>query len=70
MKFLSWLGTAASIFGSFIVAFGMMQIGYVAFLLGSASWLIVGFARSDKPLIVLNLAFLSANIIGIVRAFS
>lgn len=69
MKFLSWLGTATSVFGSFIVAFGMMQVGYIAFLIGSASWLAVGASRADKPLITLNLAFLTANIIGLVRAF-
>lgn len=70
IKNLSWIGTLASIIGSFIIAFGYMKLGYMAFLLGSTSWLLVGLLKNDRPLIVLNGTFFVANIIGIVRAFS
>jgi hypothetical protein len=69
MKNLSWFGTFASVIGSFIVAFGFMKIGYIAFLLGSSAWLTVGAVNRDKPLMVLNGTFFVANIIGIYRAF-
>ena len=69
IKYLSWFGTFASIIGSFIVAFGFFKLGYMAFLFGSASWLIVGHIKDDKPLMVLNGTFFIANIIGVMRAF-
>lgn len=64
---LAWIGTASSIIGSFLVAFGIFNFGYVAFLIGSLSWLIVATIRRDKALGVLNGTFFIANIIGVVR---
>ena len=66
-KYLSWLGTVSSICGSFLVAFGIMNFGYIAFLLGSLTWLIVAVMRKDRALLVLNSTFFVANIIGIIR---
>ena len=53
-----------------MVAFGIATIGYLAFLVGSCSWLAVAITRRDKALGLLNLTFLCANIIGLYRAFS
>ena len=64
---LAWIGTIASIAGSFLVAFGIMNWGYICFITGTISWLIIAIARKDKALGVLNGAFLIANVIGIVR---
>lgn len=69
IKSISWLGTLASIIGSFLVAAHSFQIGYVCFIVGSASWLFVGFKRKDNSLIVLNGVFFLANIVGIYNAF-
>ena len=69
MKIISWFGTATSIAGAFLMAFGIVQIGYICFSLGSIAWLYVGFANRDKPLMVLNGTFFVANIIGLFRAF-
>lgn len=69
-KIISWLGTLTSIVGSFVIAFGMMKLGYCFFLVGSASWLYVAFVSRDKALGVLNGTFLIANLIGVYRAFS
>jgi hypothetical protein len=69
MKILSYFGTATSILGAFLMAFGFVLAGYVFFSLGSVSWLIVGVTRKDKPLIILNATFFVANIIGLVRSF-
>jgi hypothetical protein len=64
---LAWIGTISSIMGSFLVALGIMGSGYICFITGSISWLIIAAIRRDKALGVLNGAFLIANIIGIVR---
>jgi hypothetical protein len=64
---LAWIGTIASISGSFLVALGIMGSGYICFITGSISWLIIAAIRRDKALGVLNGAFLIANVIGIVR---
>lgn len=69
IKLISWIGTIASILGSFIIAFGIMGIGYIAFIIGSVSWLYVGIKGKDNPLIILNGTFFLANIIGLYRAF-
>jgi len=66
-KYLSWFGTVSSICGSFLVAFGIMNLGYICFLLGSLAWLIVAIVRKDRALLVLNGTFFLANIIGICR---
>ena len=65
---LSWIGTICSIAGAFVVAFGELRGGYSLFLIGSLAWLTVAIERSDKPLGTLNLAFLTANLIGLTRA--
>lgn len=67
MNRLSWLGTLSSVAGSFLVAFGVMLAGYACFSLGSVTWLIVGFAKKDKPLVTLNGTFFIANLIGLYR---
>jgi hypothetical protein len=68
IKFISWLGTLASIIGAFLVASQIIFIGYLAFIIGSASWLFVGFNRKDNSLIVLNGVFFLANLLGIYNA--
>ncbi len=68
IKFISWLGTLSSIIGAFLVASQIIFVGYICFIIGSASWLIVGFKRKDNSLIVLNGVFFLANILGIYNA--
>lgn len=65
MKALAWLGTVSSVIGAFLVASKLPSIGYCLFLVGSASWLIVGASKRDYPLVVLNVTFLLANILGV-----
>ena len=64
-KIISWLGTLTSIIGAFLVASQIIFFGYVAFIVGSVSWLIVGIVNRDKPLIVLNGTFFLANLLGL-----
>jgi hypothetical protein len=66
---ISWLGTLSSIIGAFLVASKIIFVGYLAFIIGSLSWLIVGFVRKDKSLITLNGTFFLANILGIYNAW-
>lgn len=67
---IAWVGTATSILGSFAVALGYMQLGYSLFIVGSISWLWIGWTKRDWPLITLNGTFFLANIVGFSRAFS
>lgn len=66
---IAWLGTVSSVLGSFLVAFGILQIGYVLFLVGSISWLWVAVRRCDRALGMLNFTFLVANLVGLWRNF-
>lgn len=59
----------ASIFGAYLVAMQFALIGYVAFSIGSSTWLIVGAQRKDAALIVMNGTFFVANMIGLYNAF-
>lgn len=64
---LKWFGTATSIIGAFLVAGMLPQIGYIFFMLGSFSWLLVGIQAKDFPLISLNFVFFLANIVGVIN---
>ena len=66
---IAWIGTVASIAGSFIVAMQLYLVGYLLFITGSISWLIVAYRSKDRALITLNSAFLLANLIGVYNAF-
>jgi uncharacterized membrane protein len=66
---ISWLGTLSSIIGAFIVASQLFFLGYCFFIIGSLSWLVVGYYRKDKSLIVLNGTFFLANILGLYNSF-
>lgn len=69
MKIISWTGTIASIIGAYLLAFGFSGLyAYACFSLGSISWLFVGAMNRDKPLVILNLFFFIANIVGLYRA--
>lgn len=63
-KIIAWFGTGTNIAGSFLVALQVSLLGYTLFMLGSVSWIYTAAKNRDKPLLVLNLAFLCANIIG------
>lgn len=67
IKYIKWFGTVTSIIGSFLVAGMLPEIGYIFFILGSASWLAAGIAEKDNALITLNLVFFIANIMGIIN---
>jgi NADH:ubiquinone oxidoreductase subunit 5 (subunit L)/multisubunit Na+/H+ antiporter MnhA subunit len=66
---ISWVGTLSSIIGAFIVASKLFFLGYCFFIVGSLSWLLVGYYRKDKSLIVLNGTFFLANILGLFNSF-
>jgi hypothetical protein len=68
VKIISWIGTATSIAGSFIVASQMFLLGYCFFLVGSVSWLYVGAVRREASLVVLNGTFFAANLLGLYNA--
>ena len=65
---IGWIGTVASVIGSFVVAFQILIIGYVLFLIGSISWLWVSIKTRNLSLGVLNGFFMCANIIGLWKA--
>lgn len=65
---IGWIGTIASVVGSFLVALQIFLVGYCCFIVGSISWLFVGFKSKNWSLATLNGFFLTANIIGIWKA--
>lgn len=67
---IGWIGTIASIVGSFLVAFQIAVFGYILFLVGSISWLWVGYVKKERSLITLNLFFLVANLVGLYNYWS
>lgn len=67
-KTLSWLGTGASILGSFAVAFHFFLAGYIAFLAGAVALLTVFVKDRNWSMIVLQCFFMVANIIGLYHA--
>lgn len=67
---IGWIGTVASIVGSFLVAFQVFVFGYLFFLVGSISWLWVGYIKKERSLITLNIFFLSANLVGLYNSWS
>lgn len=64
---IKWIGTITSVIGSFLVAMTLPQIGYIFFLIGSFSWLLVAIKENDNALLTLNLVFFIANILGIIN---
>jgi hypothetical protein len=68
IKAASWIGTWASLLGSFIVACHWFLSGYVCFLVGCICWLFVAVKNQDNALLVLNMGFLLANVIGLYNA--
>jgi|APGre2960657505_1045072.scaffolds.fasta_scaffold12081_3 drug/metabolite transporter (DMT)-like permease len=69
MNIISWIGTATSIAGSFLVALHIFILGYVAFLIGSICWGFTAVKNKDNPLLILNTAFFVANCVGLYNAF-
>lgn len=67
-KTLSWLGTGASILGSFAVAAHFFLAGYIAFLAGAVALLTVFVKDKNWSMIVLQCFFMVANIIGLYNA--
>jgi hypothetical protein len=67
---IKWLGTLTSIIGSFLVANRVFLLGYTLFLIGSISWLVIGIKSKDKPLVLLNGVFFTANIMGFYNAWN
>jgi hypothetical protein len=66
---IGWIGTVASVIGSFVVAFQILVIGYILFLVGCVCWLWVSFKTRNLSLGVLNGFFMCANIIGLIKSW-
>ena len=66
---ISWFGTLASILGAWLMPLGFIEMAYICFSLGSASWLFIGIADNNRAMIVLNLAFFGANCLGLYKVF-
>ena len=66
---LAWIGTICGIIGSILVAAnnGLQFAGYISFLIGAVSCLIVAFNRLDRAAIVLWTFFTFVNMCGIVN---
>lgn len=65
---IKWIGTIASIIGAFMVASQIVLFGYILFIAGSVSWLIIGIRSKDNAMITLNGVFFLANLLGLYNA--
>jgi hypothetical protein len=66
---IKWFGTVTSIIGAFLVASQLIFIGYIMFICGSISWLIIGMRAKDNAMITLNGVFFLANLLGLYNAY-
>lgn len=64
-KILETIGTALAVIGSFLVAAKFGQYGYPFFFVSSISMLIAAIGMKNRNYVVLNSAFLMANIVGL-----
>jgi ABC-type Mn2+/Zn2+ transport system permease subunit len=67
LKIVEFVGVLCGIIGSFLVANGMMMIGYPVFLTSSACLLFSAFKQGNKNLMLLQFVFLCANINGLIN---
>lgn len=69
LKWLKWVGTATGILGALMldVNFPYSKWGFVAFLISSMSWLIVGVRTKERSLAIQSVVYTVLNIIGIFR---
>ena len=69
MNTLKWLGTSLGIAGAFLVALNIPISGYgfIPFLGSSLIWGFVGSHQNDWPLLWINCAFTTLNLLGIWR---
>lgn len=65
---IAWIGTAASMVGSLLVAWGILLPGFLCFIVGSSLWIFTAWQEGNKPLFWLNMWFMGCNIIGLYRA--
>ncbi|MBD21159.1 MAG: hypothetical protein CMM37_08995 [Rhodospirillaceae bacterium] len=66
---LKWFGTAAGVIGALILALNlpMSAWGWLLFAISSSSWTFVAAVIKDYSLMVLQIAFLLVDFIGIWR---
>jgi nicotinamide riboside transporter PnuC len=64
-----WTGVAAGVVGATLIALniGIVEYGYIFFLVSSLLWMAVGVTQRERSLVVLQLAFTIVNILGLYR---
>jgi len=66
-KVLQIIGTGTGIAGAFLVAMGIIVLGYAVFLISAAAWCILAIGYRDRYLFALNAVYFTANIVGFTR---
>lgn len=67
VKIIEAIGVALSVIGSFSVALGYFLIGYPIFLVSSFCLCYTALRQKNWNLLVLQISFLIANILGILK---
>jgi hypothetical protein len=62
---IAWIGTIGGIIGAFLVASGLMVIGYCSFLIGAICCFYCAFKDGNRSLMVQFGFFLCANVLGL-----
>lgn len=65
IKVFSWIGTALSLTGAFLVSNAVFLTGYMFFAVGAICWIIVSRLSKNNALLLLESVFLLTNFIGI-----
>lgn len=68
-RLLWWICTTFQLLGVFLLASNTIAPAhcYIVLLLGSSAGIIAAWIEYNTPLVLLNLGFTAANILGIVR---
>lgn len=66
---VKWIGTAAGIGGGVMVALnlGIVEYGFMLFLLSSLLWCLVGLIQREPSLYVLQAVFMIVDVLGVWR---
>lgn len=69
MKYVEFIGVAHGIIGAFLVANGIMSIGYPAFTISSLLLAYTAWKQGNKNLLLLQGVFFCANVNGLITFF-
>ena len=68
IEYLSWIGMIFGILGSLVIwqrSYRSKIIGFELWFWGNLCWVVVGWDENILPLVILNIIYAGANVVGI-----